>query len=53
MNEHVNLEEQLQYAEYRWLDALRNETDYDAMYWLGVIHGLKTQMAKREEMQNE
>ena len=44
----MSLEEQLEYAEFRWMEALRNGTDYDAMYWRGVIDGLKLQIERKE-----
>ena len=38
----------LEYAKMRWIEALRNGTDYDAVYWQGFIDGLKAKMEKTE-----
>lgn len=44
----MTLHQQLAYAEYRWLEAERNGTHYDAVYWRGVMDGLKVQIKKTE-----
>lgn len=41
-------EEKLEYAQYRWVEALRVGTEYDAMYWRGVVDGLRVRLAKEE-----
>ena len=44
----MTTQEQLEYAQFRWIEALRNGTDYDAVYWQGFIEGLKAKTEKTE-----
>ena len=44
-------EEKLEYAQFRWVEALRNGADYDAMYWRGVVDGLQTAAVRNASME--
>ena len=43
------VKEKLTYAQFRWIEALRNGTDYDAVYWQGVVDGLEMRLRKDGE----
>lgn len=45
----MSLDKQLEYAEFRWLEALRNGLEFDAVYWQGVIDGLKLRIEREKE----
>ncbi len=45
----MTLDKHLEYAEFRWLEALRNGTEFDAIYWQGVMDGLKLRIEKEKE----
>lgn len=40
------LEEQLAYAQGKWLAEIKNGTQYDALYWEGFVDGLKSKIRK-------
>ena len=40
----MTTQEQLAYAESRWIEAERNGAAYDAVYWIGYMDGLKLAM---------
>lgn len=44
----MTLQDELNRAESRWLEAERNGTHYDAVYWRGMMDGLKAKQAKTE-----
>lgn len=44
----MTLQDELNRAESRWLEAERNGTHYDAVYWRGVMDGIKIQIEKTE-----
>ena len=44
-------EEKLEYAQLRWVEALRNGTDYDAVYWRGVVDGLRVLIIRNASME--
>ena len=44
----MTLQDELNRAESRWLEAERNGTHYDAVYWKGYMDGLKVQIEKTE-----
>ena len=44
-------EEKLEYAQYRWVEALRVGTEYDAMYWRGVVDGLRASIIRNASME--
>ena len=44
-------EEKLEYAQYRWVEALRVGTEYDAMYWRGVVDGLRVMIIRNASME--
>ncbi len=43
----MTLQDELNRAESRWLEAERNGTHYDAVYWRGVMDGIKVFRLKR------
>ena len=42
----MTLRDELKQAESRWLEAERNGTHYDAVYWRGRMDGLKVKLGK-------
>ena len=40
------LEEQFEYARWRWMEGLRNNIPGEVMFWQGYLDGLKVQAAR-------